>query len=168
MDKTDCDIRQAIIDGIEHAFRGVQRGRGITLHQARVLDDYGTPEDEAEARTQDADTRWQDVPDLWIEEFGDTLSFFDPEGFHYYIPAFMIWALRHYDTSESFAGRAAVYAFGVNPLAQGNTERFQLFDRHQARAVARFLDYFAHHADDDHADAETAQRALDAYWQQFL
>jgi hypothetical protein len=37
-----------------------------------------------------------------------------------------------------------------------------------AAAVAYLLDYFAHRANGDLADNETAYEALDAYWHQFL
>jgi hypothetical protein len=166
--ETDQETRQRIIAEIENAFADVRRGNSITLHQARVLDDYGDEIVQAAARRKDTEIRWQDIPDAWIEKLADTLPFLDPEGFCYYIPAFMIWALRHYETSDSFAGAAAVYAFGVNPSGEGQMARLRLFTPRQAAAIAHFLEYFAHRANGDHADNETAQEALDAYWQQFL
>jgi hypothetical protein len=168
MQETDQEIRKRIIADIESAFADVRRGNGITLHQARSLDDRSGEMEQAEARRKDTETRWQDIPDAWIERLADALAFLDPEGFRYYIPAFMIWALRHYETSDSFAGEAAVHAFGVNPSAEGQMERFRLFTPRQAAAIARFLEYFAHFAGRDFADYETAQKALDAYWRQFL
>lgn len=168
MQETDKEIRQRIIAEIERAFTDVRRGNGITLHQARALDDYRDEIEQAQARRKDTDARWQDIPDTRIEKLADTLAFLDPEGFRYYIPAFMIWALRHYETSDSFAGDAAAYIFGVNPLAEDNMDRFRLFTPRQTAAIAHFLEYFAYCADSNHTDNETAQKALDAYWRQFL
>jgi len=168
MQEADREIRRRIIAEIERAFANVRRGNGITLHQARVLDDYGGDIEQAWARRKDTDTRWQDIPDTRIEKLANTLPFLDPEGFCYYIPVFMIWALRHSETSDSFAGDAAIYIFGVNPLAEGNMDLFRLFTPQQTTAIAHFLEYFARYADSNHADNETAQKALDAHWHQFL
>ncbi len=168
MQETDKEIRKRIIAEIERDFADVQRGNGITLHQARALDDYRDEIEQARVRRKDTDTRWQDIPDTWIEKLANTLAFLDPEGFRYYIPVFMIWALRHYETPDSFAGHAAVYIFGVNPLAEDNMDLFRLFTPQQTTAIAHFLEYFARYADSNIADNETAQEALDAYWHQFL
>ncbi len=165
---SDQEIRQAITTEITSAFEDVQRGDGITLHQAQVLDYYGDEKEEAEARAKDTDTRWQDIPDSLIEELSGTLRFLDAKGFCYYIPAFMIWALRHHETSDSFARDAAVYAFGVDPLAEHHMERFRVLAEQQTKAVAHFLWYFAYRANKDYADDVVAQEALDAYWARFL
>ena len=94
----DNQLRQEVIDAITGAFDGVWREDGVTLHQARVLDDYGDEEEQAAARKKDKDTRWQDVPDRWIErDLANTLPFLCPKSFRYYIPAFMIWSLKNYD-----------------------------------------------------------------------
>ena len=111
---SDQELRAAIIAQIEEAFDGVERDDGVTLHEARELDDYGSPEELAAARAKDTESRWQDIPESWIDKYADTLPFMDVKGFRYYIPAFMIWALKHYDDgSGSFADDAALYAFGV-------------------------------------------------------
>ena len=91
---------QELIDLITAAFDGVSREDGVTLHEARVIDDYGDDDERSDARRKDTDTRWQDVPKKWIEKFADTLPFMCPKGFRYYIPAFMMYALKHYGTSD--------------------------------------------------------------------
>jgi len=62
-EQSDARIRAALIAEIECAFGDVQRGNGITLHQARALDDYRNEQEQAEARKSDTDTRWQHIPD---------------------------------------------------------------------------------------------------------
>lgn len=144
MDWGEQTKRQALIDEISHAFDGVRRGNGITLHQARVLDDYWEDaEKEAEARAEDTDTRWQDVPDAWMEEFGDDLPFInDPEGFRYYIPAFMIWTLKYYTSSDSVVTSAVAETLGYRPSDPDRLRRYSLLTNEQRRAVAHFLAFY--------------------------
>lgn len=72
--------RLALIEEIERVFGDVQRGAGVTLHQARVIDDYGTIEEETAARALDQESCWQDIRDELIQEYYEVLSFFDPRG----------------------------------------------------------------------------------------
>jgi len=89
---------------IEEAFDGVERGEGITLHQARVIDDYGSDEDVFAARKLDTEERWQDVPvsvlsvsPLRERKNTQFLDFLDPAGFRYYLPFAMSFAIRNYE-----------------------------------------------------------------------
>ena len=55
--------QQGLIDEITSAFQDVRRGNGVTLHEATVIDSYGSMEERAKARKKDTERRWQDVPD---------------------------------------------------------------------------------------------------------
>ncbi len=90
----------ALIEEITAAFDGVSREDGVTLHEATVLDDYGSLEERAEARKQDTEDNWQDVPEEDIRFTDAVLSFLDPKGFHYYIPAYVVWYLRNIDNED--------------------------------------------------------------------
>jgi len=86
----------ALIMEIQRAFRNVERGNGVTLHETEAIDFYGSDEERRNARAKDTDRNWQEVDDRWIEEFGGVggLSFLDEEGFRYYLPAYMTYWLR--------------------------------------------------------------------------
>ena len=84
-------LRERIIDQIRLAFAHVSREDGVTLHEAKVIDDYGSADERIAARVLDLDSHWQDVPDHLIEEHQETLCFVDPKGFRYYLPAYMVW-----------------------------------------------------------------------------
>lgn len=73
----------ALIEAIIEAFDGVSRGNGVTLHEAMVIDDYGSPAERAAARAQDTEDKWQDVPEDDIRFSDAVLSFLDAKGFHY-------------------------------------------------------------------------------------
>ncbi len=70
------DVVAELIEDIREAFKGVSRGY-VTLHEADVIDDYGTPEQRIEARKLDREGSWDRVPDADIERFHWVLSFFD-------------------------------------------------------------------------------------------
>jgi hypothetical protein len=154
-----------IIAAIEAAFDGVPRGRGVTLHEAEVIDAYGSDAQRRKARKHDSERRWQDVPDEQIEEHYSILCFLDAEGFRYYIPAYMIWSLRNYRTSQSASSDWTIYAFSHNAAKQD--ARVSLLNLHQRGAICRFLRYFAE-SDEEMADSYMAELALLRFgWDQY-
>jgi hypothetical protein len=160
--------RESIIDEIGRAFGRVSRGDGVTLHEAVVIDNYGSEEERIAARALDLDLCWQDVPDHLIENHQETLCFVDPKGFCYYLPAYMVWALRHFETSESVSVSHPIYSLNLsrdNRLQGWDLERFRVFDADQAKAICGFLRFMA--LQDDFADADQARAALEGYWGKF-
>jgi hypothetical protein len=83
--------RPKVIAQITKAFADVVRSDGVSLHEARVIDDWGVMEQRMAARKIDTDKRWQDVPWEWIEKLHDALAFLDPKGWRYYLPAYMLY-----------------------------------------------------------------------------
>ena len=73
------ETAEAIIEAIESAFAGTPPG-AITIHEAEVIDDYGSDAERRAARERDAEGSWDQVPDWDIEECQDALCFLDPEG----------------------------------------------------------------------------------------
>jgi Family of unknown function (DUF6714) len=157
-----------IIAGIRAAFAGVPRG-AVTIHEAEVIDSYGSDQERAAARRLDTDASWDGVPDADIEECTTALCHLDPEGWRYYVPAYMVWSLRHYRVSSSVVSDFTIYTFdpsGSDPgLREYKLERFRPLDADQSRAVCRFLRHMA--ANDDYADGRVAEIALEEYWGRF-
>jgi hypothetical protein len=162
------DRRERVIDAIQTAFADVGREDGVTLHEADVIDDYGSAAERAAARRLDTDERWQDVPDDDIEAHGGTLSFVDAKGFRYYLRAYMVWTLRHHETSDSISSMHSIFSLTLSDevdMRDWKLERFRAFDDRQARAICGFLRYMAAHADG--GNDELASQALSAYWGRF-
>jgi hypothetical protein len=167
------DVKQmtaeAIIGEIRRAFSHLSRDDGITLHEALVIDNYGSDTERAAARELDNDYRWEDVPHQLIQDNDSVLCFADPKGFRYYLPAYMIWSLRNYETSETFSHNHPICSLairGSGNMRQQQLERFAIFNNEQARAICRFLRFMAQE-DEDLVCADEARRALDAYWSKF-
>lgn len=157
-----------IIQDIHEAFRGVRRGR-ITLHEAEVIDDYGTDEQRREAQKLDTEESWDQIPDEHIEKCIWALAHLDPESWRHYIAPHMIWSLRYFRTSNSVVSDFTIYTFAPsadNPeLHEYSMQRYQTLNEQQSRAVCRFLRYMAKNG--DYADDRVAREALNRYWGKF-
>ena len=160
---------EEIIVKIEQAFAKVTRGDGITLHETDVVDACGSDGERAKARRKDTDKRWQDVPEKAIEDHQEALCFLDPEGFRYYLPAYMRWSLRHFKTSSSLSSDATIYALapsGNKGVTDWNRERWGVFTQEQAEVILQFLQFMAVCCE-GYSDDSMAKLAIDTYWNQF-
>jgi Cysteine-rich CPCC len=139
IDVLEEHTRLALITEITTAFDSVTREDGISLHAAQALDDWNSMEEAQKiGREKDSESRWQDVPDKWIEYF-HVFPYFDDKGFRYYIPAYMIWSLKYYETSNSASVSSTIY---VLENSDGYYSRhFELFNTTQLQAVEAFLKF---------------------------
>jgi hypothetical protein len=160
---------ERIIAEIENAFAEVRRGNGITLHETDVVDACGSARERAKARKRDTDERWQDVPDDDIESHQSALCFLDPEGFRYYLPAYMRWSLLHYKSSDSLASDSTIYSLGPagnKGVTDWNRERWGVFTERQTQVILAYLRFMVEHGDGC-SDNFMADLAINAYWRQF-
>jgi uncharacterized protein DUF6714 len=168
--RTQPDVDE-VVAAIRSAFHEVRRGEGFSLHETEVIDDRGPDEERAAARLLDQENSWQEIPAELLEKFGSALAFMNPEGFRYYIPAFMIWTLLNYQTSRAWAIDSTIYALELtnnpNVFAQRLSE-FQLLNREQHEAIALFLLYMSHEKFGSHPGSLGARRALDTYWAPYI
>ena len=158
-----------IVAKIEQAFAKVTRGAGVTLHETKVIDAHGSERDRAKARRKDTERRWQNVPDAVIEAHPEALSFLDPAGFRYYLPAYMRWSLLHFKTSDSLSSDYTIYALapsGNKGVTDWNRERWGWLSQEQANVILEFLRFMAEHGK-GRTDAFMARLAIDAFWEQF-
>ncbi len=153
--------KTALIEEITAAFANVSREDGVTLHEATVIDDYGSLEERAEARKRDAEDKWQDVPDEDIRRTDAVLNFLDEKGFRYYIPAYMVWYLRNLDNedpeywSNTFESLIFYLAAGFNgEIADYLLSGFKLLTPEQAKAIAHFLAFDAEREDAQRMEIE--------------
>lgn len=154
------DERAKVIAAIESAFATVTLGDGITIHEARALDDY---EDARAARAVDCHVRWQDISDNTLRALNDVHCFLDDAGYRYYTPAYMRWVLRHLD-DETDDHRSLDWSFmySLDPgFDASRHRRMATFDAAQRTAVCLFLRHLVRAAGGHRDDAE---QALVAHW----
>jgi len=148
--------RQALIAEIEAAFTDVRLGDGVSLHQARALDDYWSHEEAAAARRHDREERWRDISDEKVRNFNDTLTFMDAAGFRFHLPRFMVFAL------ENPTDEMPVCLFSICALKRRDDGKFRLLNDEQRRAINHFLRHVMKYG--DFFDKEQARDAIRAYW----
>ncbi len=155
-------FRLEVIAEISSAFADVTLSDGITLHQARAIDDYESKADQIAVRVNDLEQRWQELPDDKLCSFDDVFNFLDEKGWVFYIPAYMIWVLRHLD-DEFDSPHAGLEYMAIYSIIFRD-ERSALLTPGQGRAVCRFLCYLARHAP-YHKDE--VEEALGRCWGKF-
>lgn len=159
---------ELLLDLIRDAFGDVALGDGISLHEARAIDNYCTLEKRREARAKDTEESWQQIPDAVIEEHYDIFPFLDAKGFRYLLPAYMCWTVRYLKKSQSCTSEFIVYALMPRCWLAEEGEKNVLFEQltdKQRRAVAQFLIW--KEKEDGPLNAEDAREALDEYWDQY-
>jgi hypothetical protein len=151
------------LEEIEASFAGTKfPGRDRILHPMTRGD-----EDEVGPFMQATD--WRAVPDRVLYERVGALCYFSPEAFQFFIPAFMMWALRNCQSPHSFAVDATIYALDPGDCAgqKSTLRKFQIskyamFTSAQKQATANFLRIMAHNP--NIVDANAAKSALQHYW----
>lgn len=93
----------------------------------------------------DPGARWSEVPEETIVANYDKLPLLTTEAFHFYLPAYMVYALKTWESSD-------VWDFTLYGLtrhkkesasqAEWRRDRFRLFTRQQMQSICAFLDLF--------------------------
>ena len=79
-----------VLNLIRAAFAGVVLGEGVGLRQGRGLDDYADEGTLASYHAQDEKHDWSAIPVADLNRYGDSLSFFDPDGMRFHLPAYLV------------------------------------------------------------------------------
>jgi hypothetical protein len=153
---------QKLIKEIEETFCDVLLGDGITISQAMVIDDSGTSEEEAEARKQDTESCWQDITDQKIIDCCSVFSYMDAKGFHFYIPAYMRTALRHfYDDPNGIVTTCEFYLSSESSKMFLETVLNINFTVSQVKAIINFLCFMI--AFDKYADKTIIKSSINKW-----
>ena len=109
----------------------------ITQHVARGLDDEWTLslERKEELSAMDTEEHWYEVSDAKCINFQEYFTFSDPEGWRFYLPAY----LRHYLSEFPLCGYTAAYDACLNKRSYKLKNLNQL-NEYQLRFIDRFLD----------------------------
>ena len=144
-----CNERQSrlnkLIAEITAAFDGVLREDGITLHEAKAIDDWKPFEELQAVKQPDTEKCWQDVSDEKLLASNSPLPFFDAKGFRYYLPAFMLCGLKDLENDSSGILHSCVYNLLHEPqksLRQSEPASIIAkygFTKAQYKAIANFL-----------------------------
>ena len=160
------DRQRQLLASIDRAFHGVELGSGVSLHETRVLDDYGTDDQRRAARAPDEKHDWHNViyePDLPLYcGVAGGLSFFDAEGLRFHLPACFSRILmdpggiRVGDVVDSLL-------FHLTHLDDYQRARLSVLDDAQRRCVREMLEYLR---EDREMEEPELEQAILGYWSQ--
>ena len=110
-------IAKGLINKIKKAFSNITLGNGISLREARRIDDDWVDRCQT-AHALDEVENWQKVTDADLKEYADGLHCFsDEKGKMFYLPAYMCFGLREFiRTSQSPYVSSGLYT--VPPLGE--------------------------------------------------
>ncbi len=159
--------KESVIALIREAFRDVPLGNGYGLRQAESHDNGCYDEYTKELQKLDAREKaegWQSLKVEDLDKYYVALSFFDPEGMRFHLPAYMI-----FDLEDAFVCAdilfSLTYVVTDDPdqrrYAQGH---FSLLNRQQRHAVREYLLLIRDEMDEDWFERPKIEAALKLYW----
>ncbi len=75
---------------VRNAFGEIKLGAGVGLHEGQAIDDYETDEARRQKRKKDETEAWEHIKSKHLNACYSSLSFFDPLGMRFHLPAFII------------------------------------------------------------------------------
>jgi hypothetical protein len=166
--KTQSELRQEVEQRIRNAFSGITLGSGISLRQAAMIDNYGegvTDEQFSLLPLSEETIKWDQVTFEELES--DNVAHLDPDGFHFYLPAFMISVIDVYDPCSM---RVIGTLSALDPRdddAGYHMPRYDLLSYQQKQAVTCFLDTLPKLVQLHDEDKKIVERAR-CYWTTYL
>jgi hypothetical protein len=174
--------RAALRKEIETAFAGVTRDPEQTLHQAQLAEQSMSRPihggEWREAGLRDREEEWTEVPGEALDECDAALSFFTPESWRFYLPAYICRALSLFAAPgfETDMLHSVLFDLTCNKTYDSGMRayvlgRYQALTPAQCEAVRHFLELVVREclelveATNDYWNTYThAQEALESYW----
>ncbi len=133
MDKDDLLIY------IEKAFSNVHLENGISIKQARVIDDRGSKLEQRKARDGDELFNWRNVKDEELETYQSSLSFYDAKGIRFYLPCYMKYIIENLRSSLNSTMSLFIYSLTPSDNVHWFKNRFSLVSSVQVTAIVGLL-----------------------------
>jgi hypothetical protein len=146
---------QQTIELIRNAFKGVVLGNGMGLHEGDGADDYADEATAQKYREEDEKLNWETIPSENLNKYQAALSYFDPEGMRFHIPAFMIADIK----KELGVGPIFSLAYLNNYML----EKYTLLSPLQRKAVRAYL-LLVKKDSNYKPDVPHIEQALTSYW----
>ena len=145
------ELRAAIIE----AFRDVTLGQGIGLWQAQAIDDYEDEKGQLIARNRDEKNNWSKFDGNELIRCHSSLSFFDPDGMRFHLPAFML--------SDTFRDGMDSLLYLLTDLDDSVLNMFSSLTNAQ-RAVVRDYLIWCKDQEEYEFEKEDINKSLREYW----
>mgnify|MGYP000120863112 CR=1 FL=1 len=158
MRKRNLTTEKELINEINEAFRKLRCPpddllvRGDDIESVEIKNDF-------------KGKHWKKIDSKFLlNEHRESLLFFSPMAFRFYLPAYMIVVLLEFDKADIISDLL------VNALIASdfysNRAVFEIFSEDQKRVVAKFLKYLSVAYADNYLNNEPI-KALEGYWGKF-
>lgn len=157
---------EEILEELENAFADVPRPEKQTI----LIDEM---EIEKQAKMGEALSRytWQEIPQESLYENQDALLCFTPEGFRYYLPAFLMEAVRNYNPESHLYPLLIQSLTRVELSREFEWEHFEIFFTKEGKAVYHFLEWMVANHNDDFINMSDGSsqlwQAIESWWVQY-
>ena len=123
-------LKDELVKAIQKAFSDVKHpGDGIFGHESGYYD----------VKPFLKWKKWEEIPEKVINYLDDVTTYVSPEGFHFLIPAFLIFALNHPLTNHA---NYAITSFTVTEESQNwYLRRINIFNEQQREVIILFLNF---------------------------
>ncbi len=156
--------RDQLVIEIEKTFSGLSRpdDKYILLHEGNDL--------WVESFLGGSEQSWTEISPDKIEYENSALTCMGPDSYAYYLAAYMVWCLKHYDVSDSSTIDHTIY--NLNSCGYDSNSKLRLEESYrtltlsQSASVLSYLRYMAN-LSVDVVDSGVAQEAIECYWHQF-
>lgn len=145
-----------ITEQIEEAFSNVRLNNGVGLFEAQAIDDYESAEVRGSKRALDEKEDWRRIESKHLNECSGSLSFFDPEGMRFHLPAFMCCDLR----GEYRMGLEFTLSM-MDDLRRG---QFSMLSSPQKQATAAYLEFLVEDLDTSKNCVPAIEKDLVEFW----
>jgi hypothetical protein len=109
---------------------------------------------------------WKELMLPFIIDHYAALYFFTAEAFQFYLPAYLVASVKHYDQADRVPG-AVIFSLTLRPLDQVSRDSFfskiELFSVAQKKVIIEFLEFMRDEHGEDFS-AEGPVEALKSYW----
>ncbi len=158
--KTMSDRQRQLLRTIEDAFRGVHLAEGVSLHETRVIDDYGGLAAQQAARASDEQIDWRKLIDNPELARINGLSFYDALGLRFHLPAYLTLAVTDFEREDAdLMFESLMYHLTV--FTEYNLARLAILDAEQRLCVRDVLVYLRETYELESAELD---RAIEGYW----
>ena len=153
-----------MIRSIESAFEKVVLEDGIGILEGKAIHISSSGGNRENARKADFRERWQDIPEEVIRNHASALCYMDPKGLRFNLPAYMRFALLHYDDSNSDSIDWVIYA--ISKEQHDIDHEWAIFSEHQKTAIAKFFRYMIVEAG-EWVDSQQASYTYERLWKKY-
>lgn len=153
------ESRKALIEHVEFVFGAVRLEDGVGLKEAQGIDDY---EDEwacKKYRAEDEKYDWRSIPVEKLDQCHSSLSFFDPKGMRFHLPAYIVAHLKGETLMDP--------VFHLTHLDDYALSKLALLSDEQKKAVKAYLEELIDDKSFEH-ERDMIAKAIEEYWSKTL